>query len=74
MLRWSVEESNRRIEMRALADRAADPLLPGAADLLDLVDAVMVGAGDRERAAAAVADRFGDTGPVSYTHLRAHET
>ncbi|NQV05542.1 hypothetical protein HQ535_03250 [bacterium] len=50
--------------MRALADRSLDPVLPGGSALLDLVDAVLLGAGDGDAARSAVSERFGSGGLV----------
>jgi hypothetical protein len=52
MLSWSIEETNARVELKAITDPAIDPLIPGGTELLGYVDAVLA---DGEIAAARTA-------------------
>ncbi len=59
MLSWSIEQTNAQVDLRAITDRARDPLVPGGSELLDFVDATLAGAGV-EAARNAVALRLGE--------------
>jgi hypothetical protein len=58
MLRASVEQLGTEVDLRAVTDRSVDPLLPGGAALLDLVDASL-GDGDLAAARAEVLAELG---------------
>ena len=60
MLRASVEETGRRVDLRAITDRAVEPLLEGGRALLDLVDATLSGDDAGRAAAAAAVGELGD--------------
>jgi hypothetical protein len=71
MLRASVEATGCRIDLQAVVDRSADPLLPGAAVLLDLVDA-SVGSGDLGAARTAVLAELGVAALVDAAAVQAN--
>jgi hypothetical protein len=71
MLRASVEATGGAIDLRALADRSVDPVLPGAAALLDVIDAAF-GMGDLGAARAALIEELGPAGLVDAAGVHAN--
>lgn len=63
MLRWSIEETNARVELEAITDPTIDPLIPGGRELLGFVDAVLVN-GDIATARDAVVSILGGSAAV----------
>jgi hypothetical protein len=63
MLSWSIEQTNARVELKAITDSTIDPLIPGGRDLLRFVDAVLNN-GDITAARAAVLSVIGESAAV----------
>ena len=84
MLRESANETNRPLDVRAVADPGVDPLLPGGSALVSLVNAAVKGgadeivaAGRRVRASlgsAALADTAAVIGNFEMMNRVAHGT
>ncbi len=65
MLRASAEALHQRIDLRAVSDSVADPLLPGGRELRCLVDAVVLRDGEeREEAIGPLLEAVGVEGAV----------
>lgn len=71
MLSWSIEETNGRLDLRALRDRTVDPLLPGGRELLDYVSAVLHGT-DIARTRSAVVAILGEAAAVDTAAVTAN--
>ena len=60
MLSWSIEETQGRVDLKAITDRSVDPVIPGGRELLDYVDAILLG-GDIAQARDAVIGALGES-------------
>ena len=63
MLSWSIEATDAQVDLRAITNRAYDPLIPGGAELLDFVDAALTGS-DTAAARAAIGTTLGNEAVV----------
>jgi hypothetical protein len=64
MLRASATATEQEVDPRAVTDRTIDPAIRGGAELLDLVDVVLLGKGDLGAAQAGVIEVLGPEGLV----------
>lgn len=71
MLRASVEAFGIEVDLRAVADRSVDPLLPGGSALLDVVDASLSGS-DSAAARRAVIECLGGVALVDAAAVHAN--